>query len=156
MGPWYSKPSPHPRHNKVKVTREKALAQVRGPAVTDSRDRKGDGGAFYLYCRQTGSWPRAVTGWDPHEEAAKFAPFMPVKNVTRDYPPTLLIHGDEDTDVPYEQSLLMAAELKRHGVEHRLIGISKGEHGLEGGDKQKIDEAYEAAFAFLRKHLDRE
>jgi acetyl esterase/lipase len=155
VGPWYSRPSPHPRHNTPKVSREKAMEQVRGAPVADARDRKGDGGAFYLYCRQTGAWPRAVTGWDPDNEADRFAPFMPLKNVTRDYPPTLLVHGEDDTDVPYEQSRLMAAELKRQGVEHRLIGIPKGEHGLQGGDQKEIDAAYEAAFAFLRRHLDR-
>ena len=155
VGSWYSEPSPHPRHNKPKVSREEALAQVKGPPISDSRDRKGDGGKFYLYCRQTGSWPKAVSGWDPKKEAKKFDPFMPVKNVTRDYPPTLLIHGEEDTDVPYEQSVLMAAELKRNGVKHRLIGVAGAEHGLPGGDKKKVDEAYEAAFRFLREHLDR-
>jgi acetyl esterase/lipase len=155
VGAWYSEPSPHPRHNKVKVTRDEAYKQVSGAAVADARDRKGDGGKFYLYCRQTGTWPKAVSGWDPKKEAKKFDPFMPVKNVTRDYPPTLLIHGEEDTDVPYKQSEMMAAELKRHGVKHRLIGVAKAEHGLDGGDKKKIDEAYEAAFAFLREHLGR-
>lgn len=155
VGSWYSEPSPHPRHNSVKVTREKAYEQVSGPAIADVRNRKGDGGAFYQYCRQTGTWPQAVSGWDPHKEPEKFAPYMPVKNVTKDYPPTLLIHGESDTDVPYEQSVMMAAEFKRHGVAHRLIGLPHAEHGLEGGDKQHIDDAYRDAFAFLREHLDR-
>ena len=155
IGPWYSKPSPHPVHNRVKVPRDEAYKQVGGPPIADSRDRKGDGGKFYLYCHQTGTWPKAVSGWDPKKEAKKFEPFMPVKNVTRDYPPTLLIHGEEDTDVPYKQSEMMAAELKRHGVKHRLISVAKAEHGLDGGDRKKIDEAYEAAFAFLRERLGR-
>ena len=155
VGEWYSKPSPHARHNKVKVSREEAYKQVGGAPVAYDRDRKGNGGLFYLYCRQTGTWPKAVSGWDSHKEADKFAPYMPLKNVTADYPPTLLIHGDADTDVPYEQSELMAAELKRKGVKHRLIRIAKGEHGFAGGDKAKIEAAYEAAFAFLREHLDR-
>ena len=68
-----------------------------------------------------------MSGWDPHSETAKFFPFMPVKNVTRDYPPTMLIHGTDDTDVPYEQSLLMAEQLKMHGVPHELVTIEGGE-----------------------------
>ncbi len=155
VGPWLSQSSPHPRHHRVKVTRENAFAQVSGAPIADARDRKGDGGAFYQFCRQTGTWPKAVSGWDPLKEPEKFAPYMALKNVTRDYPPTLLIHGETDTDVPYEQSVLMAAELKRHGVKHRLISLPKAEHGLEGGDGQQIDDAYRAAFAFLREHLDR-
>ena len=153
VGPWYSEPSPHPRHQTSKLSRDEANKQVSGPPISDSRDRKGDGGAFYQYCRQTGTWPKAVSGWDPHTEPEKFYPFMALKNVSAEYPPTLLIHGDQDTDVPYEQSTLMAAELKKHGVEHGLITLAGAEHGLAGGDKAEIDAAYAAAIAFLKKHL---
>ena len=153
VGPWYSQPSPHPRHQTVKMSREEAFRQVSGPPVSDSRLRKGDGGAFYQFCRQQGIWPKAVSGWDPHTEAEKFNPFMPLKNVTADYPPTLLIHGDKDTDVPYEESAMMADEFKKHSVEHRLIRIEGGEHGLSGGDPQAIAAANQAAIDFLRKHL---
>src|SRR5690606_34848053 len=76
---------------------------------------------FYLYCRQNGFWPREVGGKDPGEDPAWFSQFCPAQNVTRSYPPTLLIHGDQDTDVPYEQSVQMAAALQQHGVEHELM-----------------------------------
>ena len=89
IGDWYSTPSPHPRHNHRKVTREEAFRQVSGPAISDSRDRKGDGGVFCEYCRQTGTWPKAVSGWDPIKEPERFYPFMPAKNVTAEYPPTV-------------------------------------------------------------------
>ncbi len=79
---------------------------------------------------------------------------MPVKNVTPDYPPTFLLHGQEDTDVPHEQSAMMAAQFKQHGVAHQFLSIPKGEHGLAGADRQRVEEAYQAAVAFLRKHLD--
>lgn len=153
VGDWYSTPSPHARHNHRKVTREEAFRQVSGPAISDSRDRKGDGGMFYEYCRQTGSWPKAVSGWDPINEPERFHPFMAVKNVTAEYPPTVLIHGTNDTDVPYEQSVLMAEQLKQHKVPHGLISIPNGEHGLRGGDPKLIDAAYTRAFAFVDERL---
>jgi acetyl esterase/lipase len=153
IGDWYARPSPHPRHHTIKIPKEEAYAQVSGPPVSDARDRSGDGGAFYQYCRQHGHWPLAVSGWDPHRDAEKFFPYMPVKNVSREYPPTLLIHGREDTDVPYEQSEMMAAELARHGVEHQLISIPGGEHGLSGGDARLVDKAYESAIAFVNRHM---
>jgi acetyl esterase/lipase len=155
VGDWYSKPSKHPRHHAVKLTRQQAYQQVSGPPISDARDRKGDGGAFYQYCRQQGLWPKAVSGWDPHTQAEKFYPFMPVRNVTPEYPPTLLIHGTSDTDVPYEQSVLMAEQFRKHGVEHELISIPNGEHGLEGGDPALIDAAYESAFQFVQRHMQR-
>ena len=153
IGDWYARPSPHPRHHKIRMSTEEAFEQVSGPAVSDSRDREGDGGAFYQHCRQHGIWPNEVSGWDPQHEAERFAPYMPVKNVTSDYPPTMLIHGTEDTDVPYEQSTMMADELKKHGVECELIGIPGAEHGLQGGDPQLIDAAYTSAFAFVDCHM---
>jgi acetyl esterase/lipase len=153
IGDWYSTPSSHPRHHHSRPTREEAFRQVSVPPVADSRDRKGNGGLFYEYCRQTGTWPNAVSGWDPIKEPERFHPFMPVKNVTAEYPPTVLIHGTNDTDVPYEQSVLMAEQFKQHKVPHELISIPNGEHGLRGGDPKLVDAAYARAFAFVDEHL---
>src|SRR5262249_16938668 len=94
VGAWYSEPSPHPRHNQSKISREEAFQQVSGTPVSDARDRQGNGGVFYNFCRQQGLWPKAVSGWDPKGEAEKFKPFEPVRNVSSEYPPTFLIHGE--------------------------------------------------------------
>ena len=153
IGDWYSTPSPHARHHTSKMTREEAYAQVSGGAVSDARDRKGDGGGFYQYCRQTGTWPKAVSGWDPKREGARFFPYMPVKNVTREYPPTFVIHGTADTDVPHEQSVMMAAEMKRQGVRHELVSVTGAEHGLAGGDAKIVEAAYARGFAFVDKAM---
>jgi acetyl esterase/lipase len=152
IGPWYSLPSPH--HNS-KMTAAEAEEQTTGMPVSDDRDRQQAGaGLFYRYCRQHGLWPKTVTGWDPHSEAAKFTPYMPLKNVTSSYPPTLLIHGDKDTDVPVEQSQLMATDLKKHGIEHQLLTIPGAEHGLAGAKPEEIQATYRSAADFLRKHLN--
>jgi acetyl esterase/lipase len=153
IGDWYSTPSPHPRHLQSKLSRDEALRQVSGPPISNARDRQGDGGAFYQYCRQTGTWPQAVSGWDPHTQAERFYQYMPVRNVTADYPPTVLIHGTNDTDVPYEQSTMMAVEFRRHNVPHLLTSIPGGEHGLAGGDPELIDAAYLKAMAFVDERL---
>ena len=154
IGEWYSTPSKHRRHYGKKMTKEEAFGQVDGPPISDGRNRDGDGGAFYQHCRQHGIWPKAVSNWDPITEAEKFYPYMPLKNVTKDYPPTIFIHGDKDTDVPYEMSVMMADELKKHGVEHMLITIPGGEHGLDGGDPELIESAYKAAIDFVNDHME--
>ncbi|MBI1356732.1 MAG: alpha/beta hydrolase fold domain-containing protein [Acidobacteria bacterium] len=151
IGPWYSSPSPHERHRRTVMTREEALAQVSGPPIANSKDRPGDGGAFYQHCRQHGIWPYEVSGWDPQKEPDQFTPYMPLRNVTADYPPTLLVHGTADTDVPYEQSQLMAAELARHDVEHGLITVEGAEHGLAGAEAGALDNAYAAATRFVER-----
>ena len=153
IGDWYSQPSPHPVHQRTVMSREEAFQQVSGPPLSDSRDRNGNGGAFYLHCRQHGIWPYEISGWDPHTEAEKFYPYMAVKNVTPDYPPTLLLHGTQDTDVPYQQSVMMAEELEKHGVEHRLITLQGGEHGFGGADPAAIEAAYAEIVPFLDRHI---
>jgi len=153
IGPWYSKPSPHARHRRSSMTEAQARRVMAGPPVVNARDRLGDGGAFYQYCRQTGLWPRHVSGHGPEKEPEWFFPYMAVKNVSEDYPPTLLIHGDRDTDVPHEQSVMMAEQFRRHGVEHRLISVKNGEHGLAGARREDIEAAYAAMLPFIRKHM---
>jgi len=155
IGDWYSTPSPHKRHQGVEMSADEAKAVMRGPAVADSRKREGDGRDFYIHCRQKGIWPKAVTGWDPRKEAEKFYPYMTLKNIDGNYPPAFLIHGTEDTDVPYEMSALMAQELKANDVEYRFFTIEGGEHGLKGGDPEQIEAAYQAAFSFIEKHMQK-
>jgi dipeptidyl aminopeptidase/acylaminoacyl peptidase len=132
---------------------DEAWRQVTGPPVADGRARTGDGYAFYQHCRQHGLWPRAVTGWDPHLERERFLPFMPIANVAPGHPPTLLIHGTEDTDVPYERSVEMAAALREAGVEHRLLTVEGGEHGLDEVAEETKEEVFAEAEGFLRSHL---
>jgi acetyl esterase/lipase len=153
IGDWYSTPSGHARHNQIKLTKEEAYQQVSGPPISDSRFRKGNGGHFYQYCRQKGFWPEAVSGWNPHTEPQKFDPYMPVKNVTKSYPPTMLIHGTEDTDVPYEQSVLMARLFEKYAIEHQFITIPGAEHGLGDGDPKLIDDAYESILGFVNHYM---
>jgi len=151
IGDWYSTPS---KHHPSEISEQEAWEQVSGPQISDSRDRKGNGGAFYMYCRKHGFWPKAVSGWDPFSEARKFFPYMPVKNVNRKYPPTMLIHGTKDTDVPYKQSLMMAEEFKKHKVEHELVTILGAEHGLRDGDPKLVDAAYNSAVEFINRFMN--
>jgi len=153
IGPWFSQPSTRARHNLSKVTESDARRFVSGAPVANAADRAGSSGAFYQYCRQNGLWPEAVSGWNPTTEKANFIPYMPLENVTPDYPPTLLIHGETDTDVPKEESVMMAAALKQNGVEHRLIIVPGAEHGLKGSDPTVIKAMEQAAADFLRLHL---
>lgn len=155
VGDWYSKPSPHARHHTTKLSEDEARKLVGGPIVSDDRQRPARAGAFYNFCRQQGIWPKEVSGWDPFTQRKQFEPYMPVVNVSPEYPPTFLIHGTADTDVPYEQSRMMAGELARYRVDHELISIPNGEHGFGGGDPAVIDNAYKSAVRFLDQYLKR-
>jgi acetyl esterase/lipase len=83
---------------------------------------------LYLYARQTGEWIETVTGINPSVNKEELLKFCPIHNITKDYPPTLLLHGTKDVDVPYEQSVFMRAALIKEGIETKLITIPNGEH----------------------------
>ena len=152
IGPWLSQPSPHKRHQSRTLTPAQMKAVEAGPPVANSYERKGNGGAYYQTCRKLGIWPEKVSGF-AETDAKKFAPFMAAVNVSSKYPPTLMIHGTKDTDVPHEQSLIMTREFKKHGVPHRLISVKGGEHGLGGGKPQDIRAARAAVLPFLNKYM---
>jgi len=149
---WYSQPDPF-YCQQPPVSKEDTYNSV-GDTVISGTSGPNNRYLFYLYCRQHGIWPKEVAGYDPDTEPTAFTPFCPVRNVTIDYPPTLLLHGDKDTDVPYEQSVMMANELARVGVEHELITIPNGGHGFEGvGLKDTlVSKAFERILSFLEDH----
>jgi acetyl esterase/lipase len=154
-GDWYAKPDPFYRKTRPIVMKEEAYKAIGAKEIAEG-NVKGRG-EFYMYCRQNGLWPLLVAGHDRLKEPRAFDRYCPIRNVTKEYPPTLLLHGDSDTDVPYEQSVAMAAELKKQGVAHDLISIKNGPHGFDGkGMKDaEVSAAFERVEAFLRKHASR-
>jgi acetyl esterase/lipase len=148
---WYSRPDPGYCQQPL-VPEADARRAVGQGCLTDSTDHP-DRHRFYLYCRQQGRWPNEVAGHYPHAEPRALDPFCPLRNVTPAYPPTLLLHGDQDADVPYQQSALMAEALARAGVEHELITIPGGDHGFDAGDHPLVPEALRRVDEFLSRHL---
>jgi acetyl esterase/lipase len=151
VGDWYSKPDPF--YNKQpKVSEAQAMAVVGKTEIAEPPpgDKRG---IFYLYARQNGLWPKLVTGKDPATEAAAFRKWCPVRNVSGRYPPTILLHGDRDTDVPHEMSVEMAAALKRHGVAHELALLPGLGHSFDRpADDPTVSGAFDRAVRFLVKH----
>jgi acetyl esterase/lipase len=150
-GLWYSRPDPFYRRQPLVSEAEARSAVGTKPlAEPPSGNQRG---RFYLYCRQNGLWPKEVTGHDPDTEPTAFDRFCPVRNLSAQYPPTLLIHGTNDTDVPHEQSVVMDRELARHGVPHEFISVNGAGHGLRGVDKTVVDAIYQRVLAFLQRHV---
>jgi len=151
-GTWYRRPDPFYLKEPA-VSKEKAY-EVVGRKIVSESSNEDQRWYFYLYCRQQGLWPKEVAGYDPDAEPRAFDPFCPVLNVSKDYPPTLMLHGDKDTDVPFEQSEQMAQELERHGVEHQFIRIREGPHGFDSkADDPQVAQAFDRVIAFLGAHL---
>jgi acetyl esterase/lipase len=149
-GPWYSRPDPFYRLQPL-VTEAEARGSVGSTAIAEP-PAKNQRFRFYLYCRQNGLWPKEVTGHDPDAEPKAFDALCPLRRVTAGYPPTLLVHGTTDTDVPHEQSVLMDRELARRGVPHELVSVRGAGHGLGGVDRKVVSEIHDRVLAFLQDH----
>ena len=77
----------------------------------------------------------------------------PIRNVTKNYPPTILIHGTADEDVPYQESENMAIKLGEVGIKHELVPVCGAGHGLSGAEKLDVDRLERRAAIFLETHL---
>ncbi len=152
VGDWYGKPDPFYCRQDL-VTKEDAERFFRGAPISAADQRAGNG-PFYLYCRQQGIWPNEVGGRDPLQEPDFFVPYCPIQNIHSNYPPTLLLHGDNDTDVPYAQSVEMAAALAQRGIENELFSIDGGGHGFDSQENDpQVQDAWQRVMSFLAKHL---
>ena len=153
VGDWYSRPDPvYCQQPMVSEAESGRLTQ--GPIISEPYEGRGKD-KFYLYCRQNGLWPLEVGGRDPEEEPSFFAPYCSLQNVTGDYPPTLLLHGDRDGDVPYQQSVLMDEELSRHQVRHEFITLPGRGHGFDSRMADPlVKDAFRRVLVFLDEHMN--
>jgi len=80
----------------------------------------------------------------------------PITHVTADDPPFLLIHGDHDELVPYEQSQLMYDRLVQMNVPAQLVIVRNATHSFtapEGTTTPSLVEINQIILDFLAKYL---
>ena len=80
----------------------------------------------------------------------------PITHVTPDDPPFLLIHGERDELVPYEQSQLMYDRLVQANVPAHLVMVQRAGHSLtapDGSATPTFDEINQTILNFLAQYL---
>jgi acetyl esterase/lipase len=110
---------------------------------------------FFAYTKQQGIWGFEATGHDPATEPEWFKPYEPLKNIGSDFPATMIVHGDLDTDVPIAQAYILADVLKEHSVTHSLITNSTWGHlfDLQAPMDSEIQATFDYMLAFLKSNL---
>jgi acetyl esterase/lipase len=155
-GPWYSAPDSF-YNLQPKIKRDLAYKAVGDSIVSFApyQSPEYSRGQYYLYCRQNGLWPLEVSGHDPHTEPGWFQPFEPLQNVTGAYPPTVFLHGEIDTDVPFWQSVKMAAKLEKLDIPYELMTHPDWQHGFDrrSWDDPSVQKAFRKILSFLEEHL---
>ncbi len=100
-GDWYRKPSAY--FTNMPIVQEQLAQQlIQEGTISEAPIEKRY--AIYLYCRQQGKWIDFVTGLPSTSGMEQLHAYCPLMNIDANYPATLLLHGDMDEDVPFEQS----------------------------------------------------
>ncbi|PYK24374.1 MAG: hypothetical protein DME59_13940 [Verrucomicrobia bacterium] len=71
-------------------------------------------------------------GGSVEQNRAKAIAASPTTYVSKDDPPFLIIHGEEDMTIPVSQSEVLASKLKAAGVQVTLIMAERRGHGVGG------------------------
>jgi dipeptidyl aminopeptidase/acylaminoacyl peptidase len=95
-----------------------------------------------------------VAAYNPNKDvdAARIAfESSPMSSINTWRSPVLLIHGDDDRNVPFHESVMLAEALRKQGVEFEELIFPDEIHGFL--TERRWLQAYHAAAGFLGKHL---
>lgn len=146
LGEWYSKPSEF--YLKMKPIDLVNAEQFVGKYGTT--DGSAERFMYYLHCRQHGSWVENICGLNQTDNSDVLRAFNPIDNLDTNFPPTIFLHGDSDTDVPYEQSDMMHQSLKSLGIKTELVTIAGADHGFDKiFSSEEVQNAYEQIIVFI-------
>ena len=81
----------------------------------------------------------------------------PIKHVSNDNPPLLLVHGDQDDLVPFGQSVEMTKAYERLGLEVEFIQVKNAGHDFEqvgpNPISPPINEIHQRTISFFKRYL---
>jgi acetyl esterase/lipase len=147
---WLSKPDPF-YLTQTLISEDEVNKLISDSPVTAASFK--DRFSVYVFCRQRGFWPLLVSGHNPANEKDWFERYAPLRNIGANYPPVLLIHGDKDKDVPFEESVLLDKELKLKNIKHKFIRVNNYGHVFDLADgglsNPVVSEVFNAVLDFL-------
>src|SRR5207302_162816 len=154
--PGLSHPAPRqgaqePPAHRAAARRSRGAGQRRLRLVVAGARRSGLRGAAAqlsrLDPRQEVPRGRLRAGGPQDSAVEAISPISHVGSITM---PVLLIHGKDDTVVPFEQSQLMYDALKRARKDVQLVTLKHEDHWLSRGETRL--QMLQASVAFLRAH----
>jgi acetyl esterase/lipase len=131
------------------VNREPATLQAIVLRAAPLDLRKMNHGAVVLFMER-------VANTTPDDEKL-YSAASPITHVSSSSPPVLLLHGDSDDTVPFEQSVAMERALRGVNVPVKLVRVAGGEHGPNFGTAGKphpeLPKVLAETVAWLDGHL---
>ena len=100
-----------------------------------------------------GSPESKLVGGAIQENKEKVAAADPITYVSKNDPPMLIMHGEKDMSVPYNQSELLYAAMQKAGLDATLYKVVNADHGFRNPTKDTPESLFEMSAQFLEKHL---
>ena len=94
-----------------------------------------------------------LIGGPIQENVEKVAAANPITYVSENDPPMLILHGEKDLSVPYNQSELLYAAMQKAGLEVTLYKVVNAGHGFGNATQDSTASLVEMSVQFLEKHL---
>ena len=146
------------------------VAMLRAPGIADDPDPVNRepatletvvlrAGKFDMARRPVPGATASFMGLIPNNAVAQkvYAAASPITHVSAGAPPVLLLHGDSDDVVPFEESVEMEKALRAANVAVKLVRIPGGEHGEDFGAQGKPNPSwpdyYGEMVAWFDQHL---
>jgi len=85
--------------------------------------------------------------------SARESTLFPQLHLTPSFPPTVLVHGENDSAVPVAESAHFAKRLEELGVPAKLVVVPDAEHSFDYDASRQFDGHLAAAFPFLDAHV---
>lgn len=107
-----------------------------------------------LYDKQTNSYYKSLfallVGGIPGGNPEAYKQSSPIRFVTAQSPPTLMLHGGKDFMVDVSQSQMLKTKLQSVGVATELVVYPNEGHGWFGAN---LNDSFEKIILFLNKHI---
>jgi len=113
--------------------------------LNEERSEEGRGSWAYAY------WRRLIG--DPSQDRDALIAVSPARQAANVRIPILLIHGEDDYTVPYEQSELMRTALARAGRPTEIIRIEDSGHYWGAWEREDRQRLLEEVDRFLAQHI---
>ncbi len=94
-----------------------------------------------------------LIGGPIQENKEKVAAANPITYVSKNDPPMLIMHGEKDQSVPYNQSELLYAAMQKVGLDVTLYKVVNADHGFRNATQDSAASLFEMSAQFLEKHL---
>ena len=94
-----------------------------------------------------------LIGGPIQENKEKVAAANPITYVSKNDPPMLILHGEKDRTVPYNQSELLYAAMQKAGLDVTLYKVVNAGHGFGNATQDNQASLFEMSAQFLEKHL---